>query len=155
MQAGRRIEIRQVVEVRGCPEQSEQQPIHVVAALRQMAARIREREVAANREALRQMVRGVEPRGGAIEKVVWADEHAFVVVVVAGEIKRRALISAGHAERVIDNVSCIERFVRVIEAFSDGGTPTARYGRGSAALALTILPLQGIDLGYFVIRPGA
>jgi len=77
-------EVRHVVEVRRRAEQSEQQTVHVVAALRQSPARIGEREVAANREPIGQVVRRVESRRRAIVEVVRTDEHAFVVVVVAG-----------------------------------------------------------------------
>ena len=129
MQSRRRIEIRQVVEVRRRAEQSEQQAVHVVAALRQVAARIGEREVAADREPVRQMVRRVEPRRRAIVEVVRTDEHALVVVVVPREVERRALVAAGHAQRVVENVSRVERLVRVIEAVAgDRRAPTARHG---------------------------
>ena len=86
--------------------------------------------------------------------VVRSDEHAFVVVVVPRQIERRALVAAGHAERVVENVPRVERLVRMIERRRpvSGGAPASRDGGCRAPLALPVLPLQRIDLRDLVVR---
>ena len=90
----RRVEPREVVEVRRRAEQAEEEAVHVVAALRQVAARVGEREVAADREPVGEVMVRVQARRGPIEEVVRPDEHAFIVVVVPRQVERRPVVAA-------------------------------------------------------------
>ena len=70
MEARHRIEVREVVEVRGRPEERQLQTVDIVAALHEIAAGVAERDVALELESVAHAVRGIEPHGRSLEHVV-------------------------------------------------------------------------------------
>src|SRR5690348_2165984 len=114
MEARDRIEPWLVVELRRRAEQAEEQSVRVVAALREIPARVRVREVAAERQTVSQTVRRVEAERRSVEIVVRAYEHALVMVVVARQIERGAIVTAADRDDVVEDVPGVESLAGVV-----------------------------------------
>src|SRR5204862_316052 len=112
--ARHRIQPRLVIELRRRPEEPEQETVGVVPTLREVPARIRVREVAAEGDALRQPVRRVESHRSAVEEIVRSDEHALVMVVVARQIEGRAVVATARRDDVVHDVAGVEGLAAVI-----------------------------------------
>ena len=129
MQAGERIEIIEVVELRRGPQRAEQQPADVRAALDERPAGIGPRHVAADRQVAEQLLRGLEASGRALPVVVGPHQIAPVVHVLAGNVEQSLVIPAGHGQVVVRDESGGEQLIEVIVpryAVRQYRTPAAR-----------------------------
>jgi hypothetical protein len=114
MQVVGRIEIRQVVEIGRRAQQAELDPVDVVAALDEAAPRVGVRQVGADFQIVGQAVRAAEANRVPGILVVIADDNAVVVVLLARQIERRAVVAARDRQIVLDDAPGGIRFVGMI-----------------------------------------
>src|SRR6266496_1484140 len=123
-----RIQERQVVELRRRAQHGNLHGVHVVAALDEVAARVRVGEVSAELELVQRPVRPLEPNSRTTEPVVVPDEHAVVVEVFTRQVERGAVVAAGNRHGDLGDVTGLVQLAGVVEygeASGERSTPRA------------------------------
>src|SRR5207248_8661046 len=151
--ADRRIhEVRESVVLGRLPQIAELHAVGIVAALDEVTAVVRVRQVRADAQVVEQPVRSLEAGRGAREIVVRPDEYAVLIAVVSGQVKRGAVIPARYGHPIVERVPDAIDLVRVVINCGAGGK---RRAPGPPALACQSRPVSALTgWGGIAGRPG-
>ena len=163
LRARRRVHPVHVVEVRRRAHCGRHHAGEIRASHDEAAARIDERDVCAEAEVVRELVRRVEACGVPMIRVVRPPEDSRLTKAGAGEKEAGSVAAARDADVVVDLLAVLEQFTRVIvqrHAVGDGRPETRGHAaavcRGARARdpagALAVLHLQRIRVIHLVDR---